>query len=216
VCGGTRVDLGGPQQQAVLMLLLTKDNVRTDELVRGLWGGSPPPAAEGVVRTYLCRLRRLLSRCGLEIGSRNGHHALDPSQFALDATEFTELVRQKRLEEALGLWTGTALAGVPGEAAERERFRLEQRKLAAVLELFALRLASGQHAQVAAEAPLVIHRHRLEERLYELYLVALHRCGRRAQALEVYRDVYDLLGRELGVTPGPRLRAAHEMVIRAD
>ncbi|MFS8097889.1 hypothetical protein LFM09_12180 [Lentzea alba] len=212
VLDGTSVDLGSPQQQAVLMMLITGPK-RTGELVDGLWGGAAPPAADGVIRTYLCRLRRILSPA---ISTHNGLHTLDPALFTLDADEFDELVKKNRPKEALDLWMGTALAGVPGEAAERERFRLEQQRLNATLQLFELRLARGDHAEVAAEAPLIIHRHRLEERLYELYLTALHRCGRRAQALEVYRNVHALLARELGVPPGPRLRAAHEMIIRAE
>jgi DNA-binding SARP family transcriptional activator len=155
---------------------------------------------------------------------------LDPSLFALDGAEFARLVeiaRQerandnfsgaaKRLEEALGLWTGTALAGVPGEAAERERSRLERLRLTANQELLQLRLELGKYAEVVAEAPLLIELNRLEEPLYEIYLLALYRSGRRAEALDVYRMVYDLLGKELGISPGPRLRAIHERILRAD
>ncbi|MFE3451255.1 BTAD domain-containing putative transcriptional regulator [Nonomuraea sp. NPDC059194] len=232
--GDTRLDLGAPQQQAVLMLLLANSGsfVRTGELIDGLWGEQAPATGEAVIRTYISRIRRLLSRHGLgsAIRSRSGGYMLDPSLFALDAVEFDELVeaaRQerrngqlaaaaKRLEEALGLWTGTALAGVPGEAAERERFRLERLRLIAHQELLRLRLELGQHAEVVAEVPLLIQQNRLEEPLYEIYLLALYRSGRRAEALEVYRTVYDLLGKELGVSPGPRLRAIHEKILRAD
>ncbi|MEV0233737.1 BTAD domain-containing putative transcriptional regulator [Nonomuraea sp. NPDC050786] len=233
-CGDTRLDLGTPQQQAVLMLLLANSGsyVRMDELVDGLWGEHAPASGGAVIRTYISRIRRLLSEHGpgSAITSQAGGYMLDPSLFELDATEFAEMVeaaRQERagghipaaaklLEQALALWTGTALAGVPGEAAERERFRLERLKLIATQELLRLRLELGEHAEVVAEVPLLIELHRLEEPLYEIYLLALYRSGRRAEALEVYRTAYDLLGKELGVSPGPRLQEIHDRILRAD
>ncbi|WP_439377229.1 BTAD domain-containing putative transcriptional regulator [Amycolatopsis lexingtonensis] len=232
--GDTSLDLGAPQQQAVLMQLVSRSGsfVRIGELMDGLWGDRAPATGEAVIRTYISRIRRLLSEHGLgsAIRSRSGGYLLDPSSFALDASEFTRLVetaRQERaagdvpvaarhLREALGLWTGTALAGVPGEAAEHERSRLERLKLTAAQELLRLRLELGEHAGVVAEVPLLIQLNRLEEPLYEIYLLALYRSGRRAEALEVYRMVYDLLGKELGVSPGARLRALHEKILRAD
>ncbi|MDP9862549.1 MULTISPECIES: BTAD domain-containing putative transcriptional regulator [Streptosporangium] len=232
--GDTRLDLGAPQQQAVLMLLLANSgsSVRIGELVDGLWGERAPGSGGAVIRTYISRIRRLLAEHGLgsAISSRSGGYTLDPSLFALDATEFADLLetaRQerasghipaaaKRLEEALDLWRGTALAGVPGEAAERERFRLERLKLIATQELLQLRLELGKHAEVVAEVPLLIEQNRLDEPLYEIYLLGLYRSGRRAEALETYRMVYDLLGKELGVSPGPRLREIHDRILRAD
>ncbi|WP_340682350.1 BTAD domain-containing putative transcriptional regulator [Amycolatopsis coloradensis] len=229
--GGTRLDLGSPQQQAVLMLLLANAGsfVRTGELIDGLWGERAPATGEAVIRTYISRLRRLLSLQGLgsAIVSRSGGYRLDPDRFEVDAVEFAgqiESARQahnvdtaaKLLERALGLWTGTALAGVPGEAAEQERARLERLKLTATQELLRLRLELGEHDEVMAEVPVLIERNRLEEPLYEIYLLALHRGGRRAEALELYRSIHELFDEELGVRPGPKLRALHEKVLRAE
>ncbi|MFI7118682.1 BTAD domain-containing putative transcriptional regulator [Amycolatopsis sp. NPDC049868] len=229
--GGTRLDLGSPQQQAVLMLLLANAGsfVRTGELIDGLWGERAPATGEAVIRTYISRLRRLLSLQGLgsAIVSRSGGYRLDPDRFEVDAVEFAGLIERARqahtvetaaklLERALGLWTGTALAGVPGEAAEHERSRLERLKLTATQELLRLRLELGEHDEVMAEVPALIERNRLEEPLYEIYLLALHRGGRRAEALELYRAIHDLFDTELGVRPGPKLRALHEKVLRAE
>ncbi|MFJ4102983.1 BTAD domain-containing putative transcriptional regulator [Amycolatopsis japonica] len=229
--GGTRLDLGSPQQQAVLTLLLGNAGsfVRTGELIDGLWGERAPATGEAVIRTYISRLRRLLSLQGLgsAIVSRSGGYRLDPDRFEVDAVEFAGLIESARqahtaeaaaklLERALGLWTGTALAGVPGEAAEHERARLERLKLTATQELLRLRLELGEHDEVVAEVPALIERNRLEEPLYEIYLLALHRGGRRAEALELYRAIHDLFDAELGVRPGPKLRALHEKVLRAE
>ncbi|SDY59573.1 DNA-binding transcriptional activator of the SARP family [Saccharopolyspora shandongensis] len=233
-CYGTELDLGSPQQQAVLMLLLVNSGrfVQVGELIDGLWGDRAPVTGEAVIRTYISRLRRMLSGHGLgsAIRSQAGGYLLDPSLFVLDAAEFADLVESARREHtagnvsaaadhlaaALDLWTGTALAGVPGDAAERERSRLERLKLTATQELLRTRLELGEHAEVVAEVPLLIEQNRLEEPLYEIYLLALYRSGRRAEALEVYRTVYDLLSEEMGVGPGPLLQAIHEKILRAD
>ncbi|WP_410579846.1 BTAD domain-containing putative transcriptional regulator [Amycolatopsis sp. lyj-108] len=229
--GGTRLDLGSPQQQAVLMSLIANAGsfVRTGELIDGLWGERAPATGEAVIRTYISRLRRLLALQGLgsAIISRSGGYRLDPDSFDVDAVEFARLIESARqthtvetaaklLERALALWTGTALAGVPGEAAEQERSRLERLKLTATQDLLRLRLELGEHDEVMAEVPALIERNRLEEPLYEIYLLALHRGGRRAEALELYRSVHDLFDEELGVRPGPKLRALHEKVLHAE
>ncbi|MEV6282792.1 AfsR/SARP family transcriptional regulator [Kribbella sp. NPDC051770] len=241
---GEPLDLGSPQQQAVLMMLLAADGgfVTSAALADGLWGEHAPPTGDTVIRTYVSRLRRVVP-----ISFRSRSYALDlhvggdprqpdaegravRAELVVDATEFAELIRSarderaegrvavaaERLEAALELWTGTALAGVPGEAAERERFRLEQLKLSAGKELLECRLDLRQHAEVVAEVPLLIQLNPLEEPLYEIYLTALYRSGRRAEALDVYRMLYDLLSTELGIRPGPGVQAVHEQILRAE
>jgi pentatricopeptide repeat protein len=48
----------------------------------------------------------------------------------------------------------------------------------------------------------------LRERFYEQLIVALCRCGRRTDAVEVYDRARHRLNTELGVDPGPTLRRA--------
>jgi DNA-binding SARP family transcriptional activator len=57
--GSTEVDLGSPQQRAVLaMLLLARGRqVSLDSLIDGLWEDRLPRSAAGTVRTYISRLR---------------------------------------------------------------------------------------------------------------------------------------------------------------
>lgn len=148
-CDGVRLDLGAPQQQAVLVELAVGRArfMATSELVTGLWGDHAPATGEAVIRTYISRLRRLLADNGLgdAIVFRSGGYSLDPAKFVVDAAEFELLIEAARREraadapeaaadhvrEALALWRGTAPAGVPGHAAERERMRLERLRLLA-------------------------------------------------------------------------------------
>ena len=54
------------------------------------------------------------------------------------------------------------------------------------------------------------------ERSWEQLIVALYRSGRQADALATYRAARDLLAADLGVDPGPALRALHERVLSHD
>ena len=58
--GGAEIDLGSPQQRAVLaMLLLARGRqVSLKGLINGLWERDVPRAAAGTIRTYISRLRR--------------------------------------------------------------------------------------------------------------------------------------------------------------
>ena len=61
---GHPVDVGGPKQQALLVLLLVRPNrlLTTGWLVDALWDGRPPASAETTLRTYVAGLRRVHRR----------------------------------------------------------------------------------------------------------------------------------------------------------
>src|SRR5262249_29566566 len=50
----------------------------------------------------------------------------------------------------------------------------------------------------------------------ELLMLALYHRGQQAEALEVFRDAVSVLSNELGIDPGPDLRAVHERILRSD
>jgi tetratricopeptide (TPR) repeat protein len=47
-------------------------------------------------------------------------------------------------------------------------------------------------------------------------MLALYRCGRQAEALEVYRSTWRLLSDELGIQPGPELRRLEQAILCED
>jgi len=231
---GRELDPGSPQQCAVLALLLLANGrpVTIEQLVTELWGDAAPAAARPTARTYVSRLRRLLSGTGAQsiIQSSRTGYLLPISPGELDLAEFSELVRDSRaalevgdsyraattLREALALWQGTALAGSRGEYVAAERDRLERLRLLAVEERIGLDLELGRHTEVLPEVTSLAAAHPLEERLRELQMLALYRCARQAEALGVYHDVRGLLNRELGIEPGTGLRKLHHRILRAD
>jgi DNA-binding SARP family transcriptional activator len=206
--------------------------VTIDHLVEKLWAAAAPSAARPTARTYVSRLRRLLPAEGARsvIQSGRAGYLLPVAPDALDLTTFDQLVRDSRdaktsgdpglavrhLRQALALWQGSALAGARGEFVESERAHLEQLRLVATEERIGLDVDLGRHAEVLPEISSLAAAYPLEERLRELHMLALYRCARQADALQVYRNVRGLLHRELGIEPGPELRALHQRILRAD
>ncbi|MEU9456902.1 BTAD domain-containing putative transcriptional regulator [Streptomyces sp. NPDC048277] len=232
------MDLGSPQQRAVLaaLLLRRRRSVSVSELVDAVWGEDPPPAAVSVLRTYVSRLRKVLqpSRTTQEsaqiiLSTADGYLAELPAE-RLDLDVFEQQVSEARrlravgqefaagelLHVALGRWEGTALAGVPGPLAEAERVRLSEVRLAALENRFDLDIRLGHHHNVIPELTALVGEHPLRERLCRLLMLALYRSGRQAEALAAYRATRRDLVTELGVEPGPELQDLHDRILTAD
>ena len=60
---------------------------------------------------------------------------------------------------------------------------------------------------------MLVREHPLRERLRGLLMLALYRCGRRAEALEAFQDVRRHMVDELGLEPGPELRELQAAVL---
>ncbi|SNX66223.1 DNA-binding SARP family transcriptional activator [Streptomyces sp. TLI_55] len=229
--GTAEVDLGPPQQRAVLGALLIAEGaqVRVGELVDALWGTAPPASAVGSVRTYVHRLRRALDDA-LLIRSVGDAYVVRALPQDLDLAAFRELVaRSERSRQAgnlrdavvhlragLALWRGPALSGVRSAWARAQRERLERLRLSALETRLALELDLGGHAQAAPELAALVGAHPLDERFREMLMLALYRSGRQSTALEAYTEARELLAEELGVDPGPGLQRLYERILRAD
>ena len=119
------------------------------------------------------------------------------------------------LEEALRTWTGTAYADLgdhPDVLADRAA--LDELRATAQEDTALGLLALGEHAAVLAATEQAGGRHPLRERTRSLQALALVRTGRQVEALEVLRAYRELLADELGLDPGPEVRALEEAVLR--
>lgn len=235
--GHSELELGSPQQRAVLaMLLLARGRqVPLSSLIDGLWEREAPRSAAGTVRTYVSRLRRLLdtspaAQTGCVIASAGDGYALHLGSAVLDLDQFEGWLRDARrarqcrdggraatlLRGALGLWRGAALAGVPGPYAESRRVGLTELHLAAQQEKLAMDIGAGEHVSAIADLRALQAEHPFREGLSELLMLALYKAGRQADALGVYDTARRGLAEELGVDPGPALQQMHQRILRAD
>ncbi|MFH8470879.1 AfsR/SARP family transcriptional regulator [Streptomyces sp. NPDC017991] len=230
--GDEELDLGSPQQRVVLAALLLRRGrlVTLSEMIDAVWGEHPPSAAVSVLRTYVSRLRKALAQEGTSlITSATDGYVLDLPEGYLDLDVFEQRVTEAKsqanshrsaaaalLHEALHLFEGTPLAGLPGPMAEAERSRLTEKRLNAVEDRLLLDLQLGRHHDVIAELVVLTGSHPLRERLWQLLMLSLYRSERPAEALATYRRARGVLATELGVDPGAALREMHDRILSAD
>ncbi|MEV0196658.1 BTAD domain-containing putative transcriptional regulator [Nonomuraea sp. NPDC050691] len=205
------VAVGGFRLRALLAVLALEAGrtVTAERLIDALWPDEPPANAANALQTLVKRLRVALRPYEV-VESRPGGYALAVEPDDVDALRFR---RTARTGDGLELWRGPALADlttVPllGNAAAA----LEQDRLTAVEARAEARLAAGAPVELTAEAAA----HPLRERLAALAMRALAAEGRQAEALELFERTRRTLADELGVDPGPELRAAHLAVISGE
>jgi DNA-binding SARP family transcriptional activator/DNA-binding beta-propeller fold protein YncE len=215
--GGKPVDLGSPQQRALLVLLAARAGavVPMDVIVDALWPTDPPASANKVVQTYVSRLRKALGEETLE--RRGAGYSLNRSQASVDAERFEWLVRDGQLTAALSLWRGRALAGVVAlPAMRREAERLEELRVRALEGWIDAELEAGNALGVLADLHDLVMAHPLREDLISRLMIALYRAGRQAEALELYRKSRSMLVEELGIEPAPELRDLERRILEHD
>jgi DNA-binding SARP family transcriptional activator/ABC-type transport system substrate-binding protein len=226
---GRPLELGGPKQRALLALLLLDANavVSRDRLVDALWSELAPPNAQRSLDSYVSRLRSLLGANRIERRPPGYRLRVEPGE--LDLARFEELLKQGRaaagdpaaagelLTEALALWRGHALADLQEESllvAEAER--LEERRLRALEAHIDAELELGAGGELVAELERLVAAQPFRERLLGQLMVALYRDGRQADALAAYRAGRRRLAAELGLEPGPELRALERRILEQD
>ncbi|WP_284746890.1 AfsR/SARP family transcriptional regulator [Amycolatopsis sp. RTGN1] len=224
--GEVAVPIGGPGVRGLLALLALKPGkvVGLDEIIDALWGHDPPATARTIVHGNVSHLRRILRdidgpsilttppgyRLAVEPDRIDVHRArtlLDRASLA------TPEVAAGLLAEALALWQGPALGGVPDslQAPELEDLRLAVHgaRVDADLDL-------GRHAALIVELSPIVRADPLAERTAGQLMRALYHAGRRGDALELYRTVSRATLGTLGVEPGAELRWLHERVLNDD
>ena len=225
---GGAIRLGGPQQRALLALLVIRrgEVVPTDTLVDELWPEDPPAAAVKTVQMYVSQLRRALGDGVLTTHGRGYRLESEPAD--IDAQRFEAVLSRASAEErpdravallgdALALWRGPALAGVAdAPLARAESRRLEELRLVAVETRLGHELELRPPEALIPELQALVTAHPLRERLRVLSMLALYRAGRQAEALDVYRDARHRLDRDLGLEPTRELRELEAAILRQD
>jgi DNA-binding SARP family transcriptional activator/Flp pilus assembly protein TadD len=158
----------------------------------------------------------------------SGGYLLDVDPQRVDLHHFRQLVDRARnryvedaerirlLREALALWGGEPLAGVPGEWAASVRAGCRGQRLDAA-ELWAqAELRAGNAAAVVGPLTDLVGEYPFAESLASALVRALHAAGRTAEALQTYRAARQRLVDELGAEPGAVLQSAHRAALRGE
>ncbi|MEV6984681.1 tetratricopeptide repeat protein [Sphaerisporangium sp. NPDC051017] len=227
--------LGPPKAQLILSILMLSPGrpVGAADIIDHVWGERPPPKAMEDLQSYVSRLRRRLREVvgdRVQILSRSGTYTLAVDSQVIDLHRFRALWRQASdtaargeldraihmFREAEELWPGNALAGLPGDWAQRMGRTLADERAAARRERIDLELRIGRHRGVLEELRDHVARHPDDETLVAQLMTALYRADRRSDALDLYHRTRRYLREVRGTEPGPALRSLHLRVLRAD
>lgn len=200
---GAQVVLAAPRQRALVAMLALEAGriVGHDRLVDGLYP-APPAGAVNALQSQVSRLRKAVAGLVIEHHPAGYRLVAEPSE--VDSLLCVELLDAGRGAEAFRLWRGTALADVDAPFAADARPRLRE-------VLIKCALSGGTENDLRD----LLEQDPLREDVRAGLMLALHRDGRQAQALEVFARGRELLADELGVDPSPVLAAAHQEVLRA-
>jgi len=234
---GSLLGSGQPRQRAVLAALLADAGqvVRWDTLLHRVWGEAIPVDARGSARAHISRIRRVLRESPGPAGAtaadrlvhESGGYVLKVDPDCVDLHRFRRLVRRARaagcgqdrvalLREAVGLWRGDALAGVPGAWAARTREGWAKERLDAVVAWAGAELAVHNPAVLVGPLTDLTGRYPFVEPLTAALVRTLHALGHTADAIEEYARLRSRLADELGIDPGHELQSLHQAILRGD
>ncbi|MFJ4620111.1 AfsR/SARP family transcriptional regulator [Streptomyces sp. NPDC088812] len=235
--GGTPLDLGPVRRQAVLAALVLRADTQVshEQLLDDLWDGRPPGSGHKVLPSHVHPLRKALDVVGAGpaesvIRSGKGRYRFVGHGVRLDVTELDERAAEARrartsgdvttamdrFSEALSLFGGEPLTGLPGQRARAERRRLLERRLSLRLGRLECLVLLGRPADTLDELAALSASDPLDESVLALRMRALYGSGRQAEALNSYQDLRARLREELGIDPGEELRRTYDAVLRQD
>ncbi|WP_176798072.1 AfsR/SARP family transcriptional regulator [Actinopolyspora mzabensis] len=216
------------QRVLLAVLLLRADrSVPAEELIEHLWGEHVTDNARARLQTHVMRLRRRLDDRRL-IRTVPGGYSITPSVERFDLGRFHALraaaARSEQhgdtaeelrlLGEALALWRGRPLADVSSRRPDWiETESLDELRLETVERRNELELARGNHHRVIDQLRTLVIEHPLRERFWAQLMLALHRSGQPAQALDTYQRASTVLETQLGVDPNTELRELHLKIL---
>jgi DNA-binding SARP family transcriptional activator len=231
---GTQIRVATGRQRVLLAALLVRANhaVPVGELAELVWDGARPAGAGVTVRSYVMRLRRSVGpQVATRIITRDAGYLCQVTADEVDLLRFEGLCRQGGaavrarswkqaadvLDEALRLWRGAPLEDVASQVLHHEvLLRVQEMRLEALEQRARALLQLGRHDGLVPELRALAAEHPLRELLHAQLMLALYRCGYRAEALDAYQDARRVLVGELGVEPGPQLRELHRQILADD
>lgn len=234
---GRPVPLGTPKQRAVLALLLINRNrvVPRDSIVDAIWADTAHADATHNLHVYVANLRKIFGSSGVDprtvlVSARPGYRldvpesSCDIGRFATERAAGLEAAAAgrfaqsgDRLAAALAQWRGPVLDDVRefGFASTFATALVEDKVGAQVMRAEA-EIACGRAASVISELEILVAEHAYREPLWAQLITAYYVIERQTDALEAYRRVKSTLAEELGIDPGPTLRALHQRILRQE
>ncbi|MER5983189.1 BTAD domain-containing putative transcriptional regulator [Streptomyces sp. NPDC001787] len=231
---GETIRVSSARQRAVLAtLLLSPDRtVSVAALTEAVWQGTPPTTARNQIAICITTLRKIFrEKASVKdlIETRHPGYILHSRNSYIDLQDLSESVARARLtsahdervdeatalfEHSLALWRGPVLEGLTGDRIDDTVTQLSEFRLDINEEYAALQLRLGGHHSVITRLTALVKEHPLREQARAHLMHAHHLAGRRAEALQVYREGRRALVDELGIEPGPALQEVHQRILQ--
>ncbi|MEU6714644.1 AfsR/SARP family transcriptional regulator [Nonomuraea sp. NPDC046802] len=230
--------------RTVLAVLAMNANrvVPLETLSEELWDGNPPKSAKTTIQTYVMQVRKLaeiaIQRRPEKAGQAKdllvtlpGGYLLNACAHTVDMWEFERLGEEghraleagdlqfaaAKFADAIDKWRGPALMDVqPGRHLKVHVQRLQEGLLSVLQCRIDTDLRLGRHHELIGELIQLVTEFPTHEGFYQSLIIALHRSGRRPEALCAYRELHTALTRELGLEPSLTLQRLHQSILLAD
>jgi SARP family transcriptional regulator, regulator of embCAB operon len=234
---GALVPLGTPKQRAVLAMLLMNRNspVGVERLISALWEGWPPSGARASIHSYVSNLRKLLGGAGIDPRAvlaaappgyriNIGENTCDLGRFIAEKTagvhaaaagQFAQA--SQHLSAALAEWRGPVLEDLRDfQFVDTFATSLMEEKILVHTAKAEAEIACGRASAVITELEALTAEHPYREPLWAQLITAYYLTDRQSDALAAYRRVKTTLADELGIDPGPTLRALNDRILRQE
>ena len=232
---GTVVPLGTPKQRAVLAMLLINRNrpVAIDALIDAAWEQGAPTGARTTLYAYVSKLRRLMAGAsvdtrvllakappGYRLAVLDRHY--DLGRFVAENNAGVRAAADGRFEQAsahfsaaLAEWRGPVLDDLRDFAfVDAFAKGLAEEKVVTHTARAEVEIACGRPHSVISELETLITDQPYRESLWAQLITAYYLADRQSDALDAYHRLRDTLADDLGVHPGPTVRALHERILR--
>lgn len=213
-----------PKTEELFAFLLCHGSVRREEIIDTLWEGLEAAKAWKNLNSTLYYIRKAIgtSERGHWIVADRNEIRIDRSGLNCDLYEFEELIRQIRRQpkedisnlckKVESIYSGALLKGkaydwAAGKIIQLERDYTEVLEMTAESHLKHHRVQDALHyySEILKIDPL------REDIAYQVLLIYL-KLGRIHEALRYYEAFEKLLGQELGISPGPRVKQLIEQL----
>ncbi|MFJ4321076.1 BTAD domain-containing putative transcriptional regulator [Streptomyces lavendulae] len=230
-CGRATVQLNARRHRLLLAALVcrAKEIVSIEDLIDVVWKEDPPCSVRSQIHICVSAIRAALAEAGIDdaIETHSFGYSLMLKSGQSDIGEFGRLVADARASrgagdlneaarkyrDALALWRGPALSGLDSDVLQRKALLLNEERLTVLEECIEIDLMCGRESELVSELAAHVADNPLRERIRGQYMLVLHRVGRRAEALQVYRDGRTRMVEELGLEPSEELRQLEASIL---
>jgi SARP family transcriptional regulator, regulator of embCAB operon len=235
--GGAPVSLGSRKQRAVLAMLMINRNrvVGSEALVDGVWGQHARQEARASLHTYVSNVRGLLNNAGVDgravlAAAPPGYRLSVPDNdcdIGRFVSEKTAGIRaaaagqfelaSRHLSAAVAEWRGRVLEDLGDfEFAASFAAALIEDEVNAHTARAEVEIACGRGNAVIGALETLTIEHPYREPLWAQLIIAYYIAERQSDALDAYRRLTTALSEDLGIGPGPTIRALHERILRQE